>query len=160
MNNDKIYSARKTRIFKKFIELIVFIAIVLISYYFIRLYFNPSFELSYASISGYLMVVIWIAFTEISIRKIEFDDIKQELIVTKKSFFGKKKCEVVHYSQLEFKVKNLNQFWSFVVGKKRLTLLNNCIEFAKIRSTQEFNATEIEEMESTLKGIKMAVGKV
>ena len=134
----------------------MFINVVCAIYYFIHFYLNPSYELSYTSIIGYSSALIWIALTEVSVRKLEFENEKEELIITKKSFFGKEKCYIVKYSKLEYEVKSLNKFWSCLFGKKRLTLLNNKIELAKIRSTEEFNATEIEKIEKTLLEIKNA----
>ena len=154
MNSSKLFIARKKRIFKRFFELLLFITLVLIIYYFVRSYLNPNYELNYASIFGYLMVIIWISFSEASIRKLEFDDKNEELIITKKSFFGTEKFQIVKYFNLEFKVKNRNKFWAFLFGKKRLNLLTNNVEVVKVRSTEEFNVSEIENMEKTLAEIK------
>jgi len=112
--------------------------------------------LSYASIIGYLTALIWISLTEVSVRKLEFENEKGELIITKKSFFGKEKKDVVKYSKLEYEIKSFNHFWGLFFGKKKLILKNDCIELAKIKSTEEYNAKEIEKIEKTLIEIKNA----
>ena len=81
------------------------------------------------------------------------------LIITKKSLFGKEKRDVVKYSKSEYEVKTLNQFWGYLFGKKRLTIMNGSVELIKIKSTEEFNAEAIEKIEKTLMEIKALVGK-
>ncbi len=129
------------------------------AHYFIRFYINSNYQFSYASVIGYFAFLIWIAVTEVSVRKLEFENDKQELIITKKSFFGKEKIDVVKYSKLEYEVKTLNQFWGYLFGKKRLILMSSSIELAKIRSTEEFNVKALEKIEKTLMEIKMPVAK-
>jgi hypothetical protein len=114
--------------------------------------------LSYATIIGYLSALIWIVLSEISVRKLQFENQNKQLILTKKSFFGKEKNETVKYSNLEFEVENLNKFWGFLYGKKRLTLRNNNTEIAKLKSIEEFNIEEIEMIEKSLMEIKMPAG--
>ena len=156
MKNSTLYIANRKKIVERFIKLIIFITIVLTIYHSIRFYLNPSYELSNASIIGYLTALIWITLTEKSVRKLEFENEKAELIITKKSFFGKEKNIVVKYSKLEYEIKNLNQFWALLYGKKNLILKNDSIELENMRSTEEYNAEEIEKIEKTLIEIKNA----
>lgn len=138
-----IFIANKKRIFEKFFKLIIFINIVLALYHY---YLNQSFKLSYTSIIGNLIALVWISSTEASVRKLEFKNQEKELIITKKTIFGKERNFIIKYSKLDYKVKNFNNFWGFLFGKKRLTLLNSNIEIVKIRSNEEFNEIEIEKI--------------
>lgn len=159
MANNTLYIANRKKIFERFFQLIILITVVLTSYYFVRYYLNANYQISYASIVGYVAFLIWITVTEVSVRKIEFENEKEELIITKKSLFGKEKNDVVKYSKLEYEVKTLNQFWGHLFGKKRLTIMSDSVELVKIRSTQEFNTKAIEKIEKTLMKIKTSVGK-
>ena len=159
MNNTTLYIANRKKIFERFFQLIILITVVLTAYYFVRYYLNSNYQFSYASIVGYVAFLIWITVTEVSVRKLEFKNEKEELIITKKSFFGKEKRDVVKYSKLEYEVKTLNQFWGYLVGKKRLTLMNGSVELAKISSTEEFNTEVIQNIEKTLMEIKTLFGK-
>ena len=159
MANNTLYISNRRRIFERFFQLIIFVTLVLIAYYFGRYYLNSNYQFSYASVVGYFAFLIWITVTEVSVRKLEFKNEKEELIITKKSFFGKEKRDVVKYSKLEYEVKTLNQFWGYLVGKKRLTIMNGSVELIKIKSTEEFNAEVIEKIEKTLMNIKTLVGK-
>lgn len=156
MKNNTLYIANRKRIIKNFIQLIFFITIVFTIYHFIRYYLNSSYELSYGSLFGYLTALIWILLTEVSVRKLEFENEKGELTITKKSFFGKEKKDVIKYSKLEYEIKNSNSFWGLLFGRKKLILKNDSTEIAEIKSTEEYNPEEIEKIEKTLIEIKNA----
>ena len=156
MNNNTLYIANRKRVYERFIQLIIFLTGILIIFNLIRFYVNPNFKFSYASIVGYFTAIIWIALTEVSITKLEFDNEKKELIINKKSFFGKERNYTVKYSKLEYQVKSLNKFWGYIFWKKRLTLFNDTIEVAKVISSEEFNVKEIAMIEKTILEIKNA----
>lgn len=157
MNNSTIYIVNRKRILERFIQLIIFIATVIAIYNFLRYYFNPNYKLSYASIIGYLIVLIWISLTDVSVRKLEFRDEEKELLISKKSFFGKEQNHIIPYSKLEYEVKSFNKFWDYLFQKKSLTLLNANIEIVKIRSNDGFNKKEIEKIIKFLMEIKTPI---
>ena len=157
MKKNIIYIASRKRITVKLIQLIVFVVLFLIIYYFVHFYLDPNYKVSKGSIIGFLTAFIWIALTEESVKKLEFENGKEELIVTKKTLLGKEKYSAINYSKLEYEVNGLNKFWAYFFGKKKLILINGNVEIAKIKSIEEFNTVEIEKIEKTIIEIKTKI---
>ena len=81
MKNNIIYIASRKRITVKLIQLIVFVTLFLIIYYFVHLYLDPNYKVSNGTIIGFITAFVWIVLTEERVRKLEFENEKRGLIV-------------------------------------------------------------------------------
>jgi hypothetical protein len=154
MNQDNVHIPNKKRINQRFVQLLLFLTAIFVSYHLICYLINPNYKLSYSSIFGCLLGLIWVTLTEKNISKLEFDDAKQEICIAQKSFFRKEKSEFVKYCDLNYEVKTFGKFLSKIFWKKEIVFMAGKFESIKLKSSIEFSLQQIQKIEKKLEEVR------
>ena len=158
MNNNTVYIGKTKGIYERLVHIQIFFLVSFAIYHGICFCINPNHQLTYYEFFFCITIVTVSTMTEEGVRKLQFDNEKEELIITRKAPFGNEKFTCIKYSELNYRIKNLNAFWSFFYWKKELILCSKGIMPIRLKSKMEFNMEEIEKIEKALIQIKMPAG--